>query len=199
MDYIAYSQDLKSGGWRYNPGEPGDTTVTGWMLMALKSGQMARLNIPSPEIFAAQKFLDSVQNKDGSQYGYLDRKPKPATSAVGLLCRMYTGWQRSNPALVKGAAQLGKWGPSKDNIYFDYYATQVLYHFAGPEWNDWNRKMREMLIKSQMREGHPAGSWYFENPPTSTAGGRLYNTAMAAMILEVYYRFMPLYGEEAVK
>jgi len=198
LDYIAYAQEPKSGGWRYNPGEPGDTTVTGWMLMALKSGQMAKLNIPSPEIFAAQKFLDSVQNKDGSQYGYLDRKPKPATSAVGLLCRMYTGWRRTNPALVKGAAQLGKSGPSKDNIYFDYYATQVLYHFAGPEWDDWNRKMREMLIKTQKREGHPAGSWYFEDPPTSTAGGRLYCTAMAAMILEVYYRFMPLYGEEAI-
>jgi hypothetical protein len=198
LDYIAYAQDLKSGGWRYNPGEPGDTTVTGWMLMALKSGQMAGLSIQSPEIFGARKFLDSVQNKDGSQYGYLDRKPGRGTTAVGLLCRMYTGWRRTEPGLVKGAAQLGKWGPSKDNIYYDYYATQVLFHFAGPEWDGWNQKMRELLIKSQERAGHAAGSWYFENPPTTAAGGRLYNTAMAAMILEVYYRFMPLYGEEAV-
>ena len=183
----------------YNPGEPGDTTVTGWMLMALKSGQMAKLYVQSPEIFAAQRFLDSVQNKDGSQYGYLDRKPGQGTSAVGLLCRMYTGWRRTNPGLVKGAAQLGKWGPSKVNIYYDYYATQVLFHYAGPEWNGWNNKMRELLIRSQESAGHAAGSWYFENPPNSAAGGRLYNTAMAAMILEVYYRFMPLYGDEAVK
>ena len=52
LDYIAYAQDLKSGGWRYNPGEPGDTTVTGWMIMALKSGQMAKLSVQSPAIFA---------------------------------------------------------------------------------------------------------------------------------------------------
>ena len=155
LDYIAYAQDLKSGGWRYNPGEPGDTTVTGWMLMALKSGQMARLNVQSPEIFAAQRFLDSVQNKDGSLYGYLDRKPGQGTSAVGLLCRMYTGWRRTNPALVKGAAQLGKWGPSKDNIYFNYYATQVLFHFAGPEWGGWNRKMRDLLIKNRIAPATP--------------------------------------------
>ncbi len=199
LDYIAYAQDLKSGGWRYNPGEPGDTTVTGWMLMALKSGQVAKLSVQSPAIFGAQRFLDSVQNKDGSQYGYLDRKPGRATSAVGLLCRMYTGWPRTNAGLVKGAAQLGKWGPSKDNIYYDYYATQVLFHYAGPEWDGWNRKMREQLIKSQDIAGHAAGSWYFESPPHTAAGGRLYNTAMAAMILEVYYRFMPLYGEEAIK
>jgi hypothetical protein len=199
LDYIAYAQDLKSGGWRYNPGEPGDTTVTGWMVMALKSGQMAKLNVQSPAIFGARRFLDSVQNKDGSQYGYLDRKPGRGTSAVGLLCRMYTGWRRTNPGLVKGAAQLGKWGPSKDNIYFNYYATQMLFHYAGPDWDGWNRKMREQLIKSQDIAGHAAGSWYFESPPASKAGGRLYSTAMAAMILEVYYRFMPLYGEEAIK
>jgi hypothetical protein len=199
LDYICYAQDLKSGGWRYNPGEPGDTTVTGWMLMALKSGQMAKLNVQSPAIFGAQRFLDSVQNKDGSQYGYLDRKPRPGTTAVGLLCRMYTGWRRTNPALVKGAAQIAKLGPSKDNIYFNYYATQVLFHYAGPEWDGWNRKMRDLLIKSQDMAGHAAGSWYFESPPHTAAGGRLYNTAMAAMILEVYYRFMPLYGEEAIK
>ena len=198
MDYIAYAQDNNTGGWRYNPGESGDTTVTGWMLMALKSGQMARLNVQSPAIFAAERFLNSVQNQDGSQYGYQSRKPRPATTAVGLLCRMYTGWRRDNPGLVKGVAQLNAWGPSQDSLYYDYYATQVLFHWAGPEWDPWNRKMREHLISSQERVGHQSGSWYFESQQ-SAAGGRLYNTAMAAMILEVYYRFMPLYGEEAVE
>ena len=198
VDYIAYAQDNNTGGWRYNPGEPGDTTVTGWMLMGLKSGQIAGLNVKSPAIFAAQRFLNSVQNPDGSQYGYQSRQPRPTTTAVGLLCRMYTGWRRNNPGLVKGVAQLNAWGPSPDSLYYDYYATQVLFHWAGPEWDAWNRKMRERLISTQERVGHQSGSWYFESQQ-SAAGGRLYNTAMAAMILEVYYRFMPLYGEEAIE
>jgi hypothetical protein len=198
LDYIAYVQDHNTGGWRYNPGEAGDTTVSGWMIMALKSGQMAHLNVESPAIFAAERFLNSVQNQDGSQYGYQSRKPRPTTTAVGLLCRMYTGWRRDNPGLIKGVAYLSAQGPSLDTLYFDYYATQVLFHWGGPEWEPWNRKMREHLISTQEREGHPEGSWYFESQQ-SAAGGRLYNTAMAAMILEVYYRFMPLYGEEAVE
>jgi len=198
LDYISYVQDNNTGGWRYNPGESGDTTVTGWMLMALKSGQMARLNTKTPTIFAAQRFLDSVQNQDGSQYGYQSRKPRPATTAVGLLCRMYTGWRRSHPGLVQGVAHLNVWGPAKDSLYYDYYATQVLFHWAGPEWDTWNRKMREQLISTQERAGHQAGSWYFESQQ-SAAGGRLYNTALATMILEVYYRIMPLYGEQAVE
>ncbi len=197
LDYIGYAQDPNSGGWRYNPGEPGDTTVTGWMLMALKSGQMGRLNVQSQAIFGAQRFLNSVQNQDGSQYGYQSRQSRHTTTAVGLLCRMYTGWRRDNPGLVQGVAHLNAWGPSQDSLYYDYYATQVLFHWAGPEWDTWNRKMREHLISSQERVGHPSGSWYFESQQ-SAAGGRLYNTAMATMILEVYYRFMPLYGAEAV-
>lgn len=197
IQYIAYAQDLKGGGWRYNPGEPGDTTVSGWMLMALKSGQMAKLDVPSPSIFLAEKFLTSVQNEDGSMYGYMTRKPRQTTTAVGLLCRMYTGWRRDNPALVRGVAHLNEWGPAKDDIYYDYYATQVMFHWSGPEWDAWNRKTRDLLISVQQREGHQAGSWYFGGKHDEV-GGRLYCTAMATMILEVYYRFMPLYTESAV-
>ena len=30
-------------------------------------------------------------------------------------------------------------------------------------------------------------------------GGRLYNTALATMILEVYYRHMPIYAQQAAE
>jgi hypothetical protein len=197
LDFIVYVQDLQGGGWRYNPGAPGDTTVTGWMLMALKSGQMARLNVPSPAIGLAERFLDSVQTADGSQYGYMSHRPRPTTTAVGLLCRMYTGWRRDNPGLVRGVAHLNAWGPADDNIYYNYYATQVMFHWAGPEWETWNRAIRERLIATQGRGGHESGSWYFGGN-YGDVGGRLYNTAMATMILEVYYRHLPLYSEKAV-
>ncbi|MGA2068882.1 MAG: prenyltransferase/squalene oxidase repeat-containing protein [Thermoguttaceae bacterium] len=205
LRFIEYVQDAKGGGWRYNPGEPGDTTVTGWMLMALKSGQMAKLQVATPAIFQAERFLSSVQNEDGSMYGYMTRKPRKSTSAEALLCRMYTGWRRDRPELQKGVAHLAEWGPAKDDIYYDYYATQVMFHYAGPQWDGWNRKMREWLIAAQDRAGHAAGSWYIEPGRTDTvgrisaaAGGRLYSTSMAVLILEVYYRHMPLYSQAAV-
>jgi hypothetical protein len=47
IDFIVYAQDAKGGGWRYFPGQPGDTTVTGWQWMALKSAQMAYLVFPA--------------------------------------------------------------------------------------------------------------------------------------------------------
>ena len=45
------------------------------------------------------------------------------------------------------------------NVYYWYYATQVMHNMAGPEWDTWNRKMRRVLIDSQDKEGCAAGSW----------------------------------------
>ena len=197
IDFVAYAQDKKGGGWRYQPGQPGDTTVTGWQLMALKSGQMAGLNVPSPTIFLAVRFLDGVSSEYGSRYGYMSREPRKTTTAIGLLMRMYTGWRRNRPELQRGVSLLDKWGPSKTDLYFNYYATQVLCHHGGPQWERWNAKMRDYLIATQASSGHESGSWYFPDRH-GDKGGRLYNTAMAIMTLEVYYRYMPLYEREAI-
>ena len=43
IDFIEAAQNTKTGGWRYHPGEDGDTSVFGWQLTALKSAQMAGL------------------------------------------------------------------------------------------------------------------------------------------------------------
>jgi hypothetical protein len=197
LKYIVNAQDPKGGGWRYHPGEPGDMTVTGWMLMALKSGQMAHLGVPTPTIFRVEQFLSSVQSDGGAQYGYLTPRPGRTTTAVGLLSRMYTGWRRDNSALYRGISHLRDWGPAADNLYYNYYATQVMFHFGGPDWQAWNAKMRDRLIANQSHAGHESGSWYFQDP-YGDRGGRLYNTSLATMILEVYYRYMPLYSEAAV-
>jgi hypothetical protein len=197
LRFIVYAQDLKGGGWRYAPGQPGDTTVTGWQLMALKSGQMARLEVPTPTLYLVQRFLDSVQSEGGARYGYMTPQPRDTTTAIGLLCRMYTGWQPDHPGLQKGVAYLSQWGPSEDNMYFNYYATQVLHHWGGSDWEKWNRKLRDHLIATQATNSHEAGSWYFSGGQ-GQVGGRLYNTALAVMTLEVYYRYMPLYRQQAV-
>lgn len=192
--FIESAQDKAGGGWRYRPGEPGDTTVTGWQLMALKSAEMAGLKVDRSVQYAAQRFLDSVASDGGARYGYQDRSPRPGTTAIGLLCRMYSGWPRQHPPLAKGIAQLVQWGPSQTDIYYNYYAQQVMRHWGGSDWKWWNDRMKEFLLSTQAHEGHEAGSWYFDDAH-ARVGGRLYTTAMAVMILEVYYRHMPLYGE----
>ena len=192
IDFIVAAQDQRGGGWRYTPGQPGDTTVMSWQLMALRSGQLAGLRVPSTSIFLAEKFLDSLQIDGGAAYGYLTPEKRPTTTAIGLLCRMYTGWPRTRPALARGMSYLEKLGPHKNDMYYNYYATQVMHHFQGSPWTRWNEKMREQLLAAQSTAGHGAGSWFFPDEHANVAG-RLYSTAMALMTLEVYYRYMPLY------
>jgi hypothetical protein len=207
VNYIVAAQDTAGGGWRYVPGQPGDTSVVGWQMMALRSAKMAYLRVPSDTLRKAGYFLDYVQGDKGATYGYTGPEAKrPATTAIGLLCRMYLGWKQDQPALVRGVHILGQLGPSIDrtsirnNMYYNYYATQVLHHFGGYPWEQWNRVMREYLIQTQSKRGHETGSWFFDGEDHGgPAGGRLYFTAMAAMTLEVYYRYMPLYREESVK
>ncbi|MEE2641296.1 MAG: prenyltransferase/squalene oxidase repeat-containing protein [Planctomycetota bacterium] len=198
INFIVYAQDDTTGGWRYAPRAGGDTSVVGWQFMALKSGQMGFLTIPERTVGKAIQFLDSVQAESGAKYGYVEPGGGSSTTSIGLLCRMYLGWDKENPAMARGVEYLGKQGPSKNNMYYNYYATQVMRHYGGDEWKKWNKAMRDYLITQQSKKGNVKGSWYFDHH-WSKRGGRLYNTSLACMVLEVYYRHLPIYGSKAAE
>jgi len=198
VNFICYAQDPVGGGWRYQPRTPGDTSVVGWQLMALKSGHMAYLRIPPITVKKAMDYLDSVAANGGANYGYTGPATGPATTAIGLLCRMYLGWKHDNPALKKGVEWVSNQGVSKSNMYYNYYATQVMRHWEGEEWKKWNKSMRDWLVGAQVKEGPEAGSWYMPGGHSEHAG-RLYCTAMATMILEVYYRHLPIYRKQSTE
>ena len=199
LNFIGYAQDPVGGGWRYEPRQRGDTSVVGWQIMALKSGHMAYLDVPPVVIHRASAFLDEVQSESGSQYGYTDAgQGSSATTSIGLLCRMYLGWKKDNPALQRGVQWLAQEGPASGDMYYNYYATQVLRHYGGEPWRQWDSVMQQQLIDAQATAGHETGSWYFPHTHADR-GGRLYCTAMAAMTLEVDYRHLPLYAAQSVE
>jgi hypothetical protein len=132
------------------------------------------------------------------------RIASPASAGSGCACRaaIDTAILAISATVTararRGIGYLVQLGPSKEDMYFNYYATQVLNHDDGPEWERWNAKLRDYLIDTQSKSGHEHGSWYFPEEH-ALAGGRVYTTALCAMILEVYYRHLPLYGERTVK
>jgi len=75
----------------------------------------------------------------------------------------------------------------------------VMHHFGGSAWTDWNTKMRDTLVKTQDKSNGPdRGSWSSvgEPAPQGPAGGRLMQTSLSLLTLEVYYRHLPLYYRE---
>ena len=162
--------------------------------MALQSAKAGRIKVQSDTVRDVKEFLNSAQVAGGAQYAYTPGQgAKDSMTAVGLLCRIYLGWKRENPALKAGVEHLSKVGPQPGRIYYNYYATQVMLHYGGETWDKWNSVMREHLVSTQQSEGHVAGSWNISDAHGGAAG-RLYMTCLCTMTLEVYYRHLPLYG-----
>lgn len=196
VDYIVQAQH-SAGGWRYQPHQRGDLSVTGWEVMALRSAKTAYLRVPPEVLRRTDEFLDTTQSSPGkATFGYTaGDHPTPAMTAEGLLCRQYGGWKADHPPLLAGADfLLTKFPPEPKNVnmYYWYYATQVMHHLGGERWRQWNDRIKPILIGLQEEEGHKAGSWA-PGKHHDPVGGRLYMTALAVCTLEVYYRHMPLY------
>ncbi|MEZ6121319.1 MAG: prenyltransferase/squalene oxidase repeat-containing protein, partial [Pirellulaceae bacterium] len=196
IDYAVEIQDVR-GGWRYTPGSDSDTSVTGWFVMALQSAQMADLKVPQRTLDNVARFLDSVQSEYGATYAY--RPGEPATfpmTAEALLCRQYLGWKRTDDRLVTGVHQIGTtpidWADK--NVYYWYYATQVMHHMEGDAWEEWNAVLRQVIPAHQTKDGPEAGSWSPSGDRWGGQGGRLYTTCFCIYMLEVYYRHLPIYS-----
>ncbi|MEZ6060720.1 MAG: prenyltransferase/squalene oxidase repeat-containing protein [Planctomycetaceae bacterium] len=195
--FIERAQDPRGGGWRYQPRQKGDTSVVGWQVMALRSAKSGGLRVDNSVLRDARNFLVSVQTHGGARYTYMperDHGSIPTMTAVGLLCRMYMGWRQDTEALKEGVEYLSAIGPSSNDIYYNYYATQVVHHWGGDVWTKWNNRMRDQLVETQIQDGPAAGSWPVTDPHGGSAG-QLYQTTLSILTLEVYYRHLPLYRQ----
>lgn len=199
IQYIVENQ-APQGGWRYHPrDELSDTSVTGWIVMALQSAKFGDLEVPQEVIDKVSGYLDRATVDGGSLYGYLpdSGEATPSMTAEALLCRQYLGWDRNDPRLLKGVRLLLKdfmpqWG--KRDVYYWYYATQVMHHMEGDEWNQWNNAIKKILVTNQVKSGKERGSWNPEGDEWGPYAGRLYVTCLSTYMLEVYYRHLPIYA-----
>ena len=207
VKYMTEAQH-KEGGWRYGPKQPGDMSVTAWVFLAIRSAQLAGLPIGRSALTRAERFVDSCavgpEEAKLSRYAYqppTSEKPQPeklSLSGAGLLTRQYLGWKKDDPQLIAGCRYLAQHLPPESGndlgqVYYYHYATQVLHHMEGPEFDLWNHRMREHLIRTQEKEGHKAGSWNPKGADWGSRGGRVYATGMALLTLQVYYRHLPMY------
>ncbi len=188
IKFIAYAQDPAGGGWRYSPRQAGDTSVTGWQVTALSIARKAKLEVDEKTTSGAMKFLDAVQAEGGTFYGYTSPGRGQATTAVGLLCRRSLGWGDDNAAFLRGVEWLAARGPSigdgRANLYYNYYATKVMHTCGGDQWDRWRDRLFDKLIDAQSKDGHMTGSWRMSGDHGADRGGRLYCTAMSALILQ---------------
>jgi hypothetical protein len=235
VDCILEWQNPYSG-WRYRPRDKQvDISVTGWMVMALKSARIAGLKVDSAGFQGATKWLkDNTDEKEG-YIAYTGKRHRrifmgrrkgddqkagvrrpsfwsrwQSAVSVCMLCRLLMGVRRADSMLQKQArlllTDLPDWEKSKNHSshteYYWYYGTLAMFQMGAKPWKEWNSKITSMLIKHQCKGGpldgslkDVDGSW---DPQSAWArsGTRIYMTAINALTLEVYYRYLPLYTME---
>lgn len=186
-----------------------DMSMGGWFELALKSAKSANLKAVKTQL--AHDFFDQYKDwikdemtndstgkaryRTGGDYARKNMIP------VGMLQRHFLGFPRNDAFLVNASDLvvndlLDYYFPSSgpNDSYGIYYGALACFMQQGKAWREWNNRMKESLIKSQ-EPGDPrdlGGSW---DPALSAhghvepKGGRVMNTALYCLSLEVYFRF----------
>jgi len=181
-------QGLAGDGW---PDDASNLTV---VAMALKSAKVARLKVESAAFVRLMALLGDLESKQVT----------PLNAAATLLIRQYLGYARDDEQNIRDAetliANLPRWERGKLDYRYLFYGTHAMFQMGGKHWRRWNVVVRDMLIDHMEKGGANDGSF----PPIGVCGveggkpyggaSRVYSTALGNMCLEVYYRYLPIYG-----
>jgi hypothetical protein len=198
VKFIVKAMAPRLWGWRYVPRQRGDTSVVGWCVMALKSAEMAGLKVPPVAWKNASTFLDRVSaGRHRGHYGYTGPSTgHPALTCEGLFCRVLMGespdTKRNQESIAVAMKHLPTVRRGRHNFYLYYYASLALHYAGAEQWPKWNQALQQVLLKTQNQKKDMAGSWE-GNVQWGHRGGRIYATTMAVLMLEVYYRYLPMY------
>lgn len=187
-----------SGGWnyRYGQGMTGDNSVGFWQIQAMKACKHTGLWKDSEfkkHSRLALDWLEKVQGPDGA-IGYRESSTKsPGLTGGGVLA--FQMWGEGDDKVVKKGVDWidknakfvwkdGKYDSSA-NLYYHYYHIQAMLNYGGKEWDNYNKLVRDALIDAQNKDG----SW--TQKMTHGPINDHMATCLAALSLEVYYRFLP--------
>lgn len=196
--FLIAGQHPATGGWRYRPGDPGDRgdmSQLGWIVMALRSAELSGIEVPSRTWAGVDRFLQSVAM--GPSRGlacYQPGGPPTRTMTAEALYSRLVRHTPLEPATITEATNsvvLLPPGQGQVNLYYWYYGTLALHHARATDprsWKRWNNELKTVLTGLQAKSGPLQGSWD-PDPVWGHYGGRVYSTALSVMCLEVYYRY----------
>jgi len=194
------ASQTESGGWDYNftsPNGRGDTSVTGWQVMALKSARRLGIDFPEEVLTRAREFLTGVYRDGFVGYSNVGNWwSSLGLTAAGVNAALYSAVEADADDVHGGLGLMLRhvpdepkphgdgWSPGAD-IYFWYHTNLALSRLGGPEWRFWNERLKPLLCKLQAKEGY----WDTYGDRWREYGGRIYFSALCILALEVYYRY----------
>jgi hypothetical protein len=187
-----------AGGWTYTPGGGDEGSVTVTQLQALRACRNVGIKVPKSTIDRAVAYLKHCQMPNGGIcYSAQSRgDSRPAISAAAVACfyaaGVYdraSGGQGEEAQMVeklvsycKGTVRPGSGGDGHA-FYTQYYMSQAMYQRGGKDWHEYYPQLKRWLLSTQA----PDGSW------NGDGVGTTYGTAMACVMLQLPYGYLPIY------
>ena len=189
----------ETGGWRYQPGaDDADMSITVCQVMALRAARNAGINVPKNSIDSAIAYVRKSASIESGGFMYQheigpsgrvqrSRTTFPLTAAG--ITALYGAGIYEDRLIVDGLRYLARHRPRRyealntfDYYYGMYYATLAAFQRGGEFWTKWHRDTWRDILELQ----NVSGSW-------KDLVGENYATAMACIILEVPYQYLPIF------
>ena len=182
----------------YRKGARWDLSVAGWNYQALKAGYVAGSTLEGLK-GAIDKSRGCLKKLAGMNFPYSNGggAGKASMRAVGTLCTQLLGDGNSKHAAKYTDMILEKDLPNltweKQNLYTWYYATQAMFHKGKGHWKAWNKQFQPVLLKNQAKAGYWEWTHKGHDGGQPELGKRIYATTLSALMLTVYYRYLPTF------
>ncbi len=189
----------EQGGWRYQPGaDDADMSITVCQVMALRAAHNAGIHVPKGTIDNAISYVRSswaprydafaYQHETGPSGRRQQSRISFALTAAGVTA-LYGAGVYDGHMIEDGLRYLARNVPRRaeaarnfDYYYGIYYATQAAFQRGGEYWGSWHPGVWRDLLALQERNG----AW------TDLVGSN-YGTAMACIILQIPYQYLPIF------
>lgn len=208
LDVIIKGQQAK-GAFDYKFAKSGrrDTSLSGWCCQAMKAAFIAgasNQNLKKTMELAIED-LKSAQVAETGRFFYSTPGSQKTDSitAVAVLSLQLLGYDQDKETRAGLRALSGSkcdWKePPEWAMYAWYYVTQAKFHQGGTHWSAWNNQFAPQFVRNQNEDGswESPGIAFFQPGTTGreNRGGssKVYATTLAALSLQVYYRFLPTY------
>ncbi len=206
VDFIVKGQN-ELGGWRYEPlARDADMSIVVCQCLALRAARNIGIRVPKGTIDAAVMYV-----VDSAEHGHSG--PRSRRNQRGTFTYKRGSASRTNYSLTAaGVTALNGLGIYSDELidrgieflhdefasfnrrygtrghyffwYGHYYGVQAMYTKGGHDWVTYFTPLREFLLGRQRADG----SW-----ANGTGPGPAFSTAMACLILEIPYDFLPIF------
>lgn len=188
---LTASAQSRLGGWTYTPGGGDEGSVTVTQMQGLRAAHEAGFTIPKGTIEKAIRYLEICRTSKGGicySYGSGDDTRLPITAAA--ICCLYSAGEYESPLaesclkfVIGEFKTSGKNFHSGHDFYTNIYAAQAFYQAGDEYWDAYFPSTRDRLIGEQGKDGHWDGDGV----------GPVFGTSLASIILQLPYKFLPIY------